>query len=90
MTPIEEVYQKFKHLDKVLSDIEWCNEGDGAAIYSIAGEMYRAIKHELKERELFWKNLEELFIDTDEDLPQCRDCNEIMRKHLSDLKRGEP
>lgn len=90
MTPIEEVYEKFKHLDKVLSDVEWCTGGEGSAIYDIAGEMYRAIKHELKERDLFWRKLEELFPDSEEDHSRCRECNEIMRKHFSDLKQGKP
>lgn len=39
--PINEVYEKYKHLDGVLSDPDWCN---GNAIYAIAGEMWRAIK----------------------------------------------
>jgi hypothetical protein len=43
--PITEVYEKFKHLDKWLSDPEWCEDGEeGSAIYGIAGEMWRAIK----------------------------------------------
>ena len=41
--PLDEVYEKFKHLDGCLSDTEWCNAG-GSAIYGIAGEMWRAIK----------------------------------------------
>jgi hypothetical protein len=46
---ITEVYEKFKHLDVCLSDIEWCNAG-GAAIYGIAGEMWRASKEEVERR----------------------------------------
>ena len=42
--PLNEVYEKFKHLDKCLSDTEWCEGGEGSAIYGIAGEMWRAIK----------------------------------------------
>jgi len=42
--PLDEVYEKFKHLDTVLSDPTWCQSGDGHAIYGIAGEMWRAIK----------------------------------------------
>jgi hypothetical protein len=40
---LDEVYEKFKHLDQCLSDTEWCNSGT-QAIYGIAGEMWRAIK----------------------------------------------
>jgi hypothetical protein len=46
---LDEVYEKFKHLDQCLSDTEWCNSGT-QAIYGIAGEMWRAIK-QAKERE---------------------------------------
>lgn len=42
--PIDAVYEKFKHLDGCLSDPEWCKSGDGAAIYAIAGELWRAVK----------------------------------------------
>jgi hypothetical protein len=41
---LDEVYERYKHLDTCLSDPEWCKSGDGAAIYAIAGEMWRAIK----------------------------------------------
>jgi hypothetical protein len=44
LAPLEAVREKFNHLDRCLSDPEWCNSGDGAAIYGIAGEMWRAIK----------------------------------------------
>jgi hypothetical protein len=42
--PLDEVYEKFKHLDGCLGDPEWCEGGDGSPIYGIAGEMWRAIK----------------------------------------------
>lgn len=38
------VYEKYKHLDGPLSDPEWCTYGEGAAIYAIAGELWRAVK----------------------------------------------
>jgi hypothetical protein len=41
---LDEVYERYKHLDVCLSDLEWCKSGEGAAIYAIAGEMWRAIK----------------------------------------------
>jgi hypothetical protein len=44
MSAIDEAYEKFKHLDKCLSDPEWCTSGEGAAIYAIAGELWRAVK----------------------------------------------
>jgi hypothetical protein len=43
LAPLKAVQEKFSHLDKCLSDPEWCDVG-GAAIYGIAGEMWRAIK----------------------------------------------
>ena len=48
--PLDEVYEKFKHLDKCLSDSEWCEGGEGSAIYGIAGEMWRAIKEARAQR----------------------------------------
>jgi len=48
---LTEVYEKFKHLDTCLSDTEWCEGGEGSAIYGIAGEMWRAIK-ETKEHDI--------------------------------------
>jgi hypothetical protein len=44
MSTIEEVYEQYKHLDGCLSDPEWCTSGEGAAIYAIAGELWRAVK----------------------------------------------
>ena len=41
---LDEVYEKFKHLDGCLSDTEWCTSGEGAAIYAIAGELWLAVK----------------------------------------------
>jgi len=43
--PLEEVYEKFEHLDICLSDTEWCRKAseEHAAIYGIAGELWRAI-----------------------------------------------
>lgn len=41
---IDAVYEKFEHLDGCLSDPEWCTSGEGAAIYAIAGELWRAVK----------------------------------------------
>ena len=43
-SPLDTVYEKYKHLDKCLSDPEWCTSGEGAAIYAIAGELWRAVK----------------------------------------------
>ena len=43
-SPLDDVYEKFKHLDGCLSDPEWCTSGEGAAIYAIAGELWRAVK----------------------------------------------
>jgi len=43
-SPLEPVYEKYKHLDRCLSDPEWCTSGEGAAIYAIAGELWRAVK----------------------------------------------
>jgi hypothetical protein len=40
---LDEVYETYKHLDHLLSDPEWC-QSDSAAIYAIAGEMWRALK----------------------------------------------
>jgi len=42
-SPLNAVYEKYKHLDGCLSDTEWCNAGIGA-IYPIAGELWRAVK----------------------------------------------
>ncbi|MHB8053403.1 MAG: hypothetical protein ACYDEZ_09000, partial [Methanoregula sp.] len=39
LAPLKAVYEKFDHLDVCLSDPEWCQSGEGAAIYGIAGEM---------------------------------------------------
>lgn len=44
-----EIYEKYKHLDGCLSDTVWCN-AKGAAIYGIAGEMWRAIKREVEKK----------------------------------------
>jgi hypothetical protein len=41
---LDEVYERYKHLDTCLSDPEWCESGEGSPIYTIAGEMWRAIK----------------------------------------------
>jgi hypothetical protein len=43
-SPLGTVYEKYKHLDGCLSDPEWCTSGEGAAIYAIAGELWRAVK----------------------------------------------
>ncbi|MCK9593574.1 MAG: hypothetical protein M0Q91_16345 [Methanoregula sp.] len=43
-SPLDAVYEKYKHLDQCLSDTEWCTYGEGAAIYAIAGELWRAVK----------------------------------------------
>jgi hypothetical protein len=42
-SPLDTVYDKYKHLDFCLSDPEWCR-GGSAAIYAIAGELWRAVK----------------------------------------------
>jgi len=43
-SPLDTVYEKYKHLDQCLSDPEWCTSGEGAPIYAIAGELWRAVK----------------------------------------------
>ena len=43
-SPLDAVYEKYKHLDGPLSDPEWCQSGESAAIYGIAGELWRAVK----------------------------------------------
>ena len=43
MTP-SDCTDNFKLSDGTLSDPEWCQSGDGAAIYGIAGELWRAVK----------------------------------------------
>jgi hypothetical protein len=48
LAPLRAVYKKFDHLDKCLSDPEWCSSGESAAIYGIAGELWRAIKVSLE------------------------------------------
>lgn len=50
MDALDEIYEKFKHLDTCLGDPEWGNEGEGSAIYGIAGEMWRAIKEARAQR----------------------------------------
>ena len=48
-SPLETVYEKYKHLDKCLSDPEWCRISEGQiAIYAIAGELWRAVKEARK------------------------------------------
>ena len=47
-SPLELIYEKYKHLDGPLSDTEWCTSGEGAAIYAIAGELWRAVKEARK------------------------------------------
>ena len=42
--PLNTVYEKYKHLDVCLGDPEWGQSGDSAAIYAIAGELWRAVK----------------------------------------------
>lgn len=48
LAPLKAVYGKFDHLDKCLSDTEWCEAGETSAIYGIAGELWRAIKESLR------------------------------------------
>lgn len=50
LAPLRVVYEKFSHLDKCLSDPEWCKAGETSAIYGIAGELWRAIKEAMGER----------------------------------------
>ncbi len=42
--PLDAVYEKYKHLDVCLGDPGWGQSGDSAAIYGIAGELWRAVK----------------------------------------------
>ena len=43
MSAIEEVYEKYKHLDGCLGDPEWCKASSGPA-WMLAGELWRAVK----------------------------------------------
>jgi hypothetical protein len=43
LEPIREVYERFKHLDRLLGDAAWCSD-DVRPAYAIAGELYRACK----------------------------------------------
>ena len=46
MNPIEKVYEQFKHLDKLISDITFLDGGD--KIHSLCFELWQAIKSEMK------------------------------------------
>jgi hypothetical protein len=66
-------------------------------VYTIAedNDFYNASHSDAKkEREKYEKillGIEELFIDSEEDTFQCRDCNSIMRRHMTELRQaGEP
>jgi hypothetical protein len=52
ITPLKAVYEKFKHLDKPLSDTLGCKTSDdpGEFIHWMAGEMWRAIKEAVGEQ----------------------------------------
>ena len=45
MKEINEVYERFKHLDALLSDSDWYR---GNMIYGIAHDLWVAIKEEVK------------------------------------------
>jgi len=32
VSPLDVVYEKYKHLDQCLSDPEWCTSGEGAGV----------------------------------------------------------
>lgn len=47
--PVDEIYERFKHLDKLLSDEKSCEQAAkecSSPIYLIAGDLWRAIKAE--------------------------------------------
>jgi hypothetical protein len=46
MSAIQEVYEEFRHLDLILGDMAYCNEG-GHGIY-IASKLWVAIKKDLE------------------------------------------
>jgi hypothetical protein len=49
------------------------------------------IQSERDKYEKILTGIEELFIDSEEDTFQCRDCNSIMRSHMIELRQaGEP
>jgi len=48
MSAIEEIYEELKHLDPIIGDIAYCNEGDHG-IY-IASKLWLAIKKDLGKR----------------------------------------
>jgi len=50
MTPIEEIYEKIKHLDPIFHDLESTDFNPPDPLMGIAGDMYRAIKKELIQR----------------------------------------
>jgi hypothetical protein len=53
MTPIEEIYERFKHLDTFLSDemkYEQAAKECSSSMYMISGDFWRAIKKELEQR----------------------------------------
>lgn len=56
MTPLDEIYERFKHLDILLSDEKKCEvaaKETSSTMYMIAGDFWRAIKAErLHQQEL--------------------------------------
>lgn len=71
---------------------EWCKLHE-EILKDIKTEAYRSGFHdggkcERDKYENILLKLEELFIDSDEDTFQCRDCNSIMRKHMIEIRRG--
>ncbi|MCK9594031.1 MAG: hypothetical protein M0Q91_18685, partial [Methanoregula sp.] len=60
---------KFEHLDGCLSDPEWCTSGEGAAIYGIAGELWRAVK-EARSDGIPWCLCHEF-----DNNPACKSCS---------------
>ncbi len=42
--PIKEVYERFKHLDQLLSDATWCNAGESSLSWDTCHELWIAIK----------------------------------------------
>lgn len=70
---------------------EWCKLHE-EILKDIRTEAYRSGFHdgekcELDKYEKVLSKLEELFIDSDEDTFQCRDCNSIMRKHMIEIRQ---
>lgn len=70
---------------------EWCKLHE-EVLKDIRTEAYRSGFHdgekcEMDKYEKILLKMGELFIDSDEDTFQCRDCNSIMRKHMIEIRQ---